>query len=124
MSEHKPSSPSSATSAASRATAAPERDVHILDRLAVIYRYRHIVISVFLLTSIAIMIQGYSTVAMYQAQGQLLIESERTTAVLGLQAFEQYFEDTETYINTQIKIFKSRDMARRVVRKLHLETYP
>ena len=56
-------------------------DIHILDRLAVVYRYRRIALTVFVLASAAMMIQGYSNIQVYQAQGRLLIESERSTAL-------------------------------------------
>src|SRR5438067_1774921 len=102
---------------------APEQDVHLLDRLAVIYRYRRICAATFVLVSAALIIQGYSTVQMYQAQARLLIEDERSTAVPGLQNdANQYYEDPEPYYQTQYKILKGRDLTRRVVRKLRLDT--
>src|SRR5438046_51474 len=104
---------------------APEQDVHLLDRLAVIYRYRRICAATFVLVSAALIIQGYSTVQMYQAQARLLIEDERSTAVPGLQNdANQYYEDPEPYYQTQYKILKGRDLTRRVVKKLHLEDVP
>ena len=70
-------------------------------------------------------IQGYSNVQIYQAQARLLIEDERSTAVPGLQNEQNtYYEDPEPYYQTQYKILKGRDLTRRVVRKLHLETVP
>jgi len=103
----------------------PADDVHILDRLAVLYRYRYLATSVFVLTTLAIMIQGYTTLQLYQAQGRVLIENERSTAVPGLQSLEsQYYEDPQAYLNTQFKIIKGRDLTRRVVRKLQLGDYP
>ena len=54
-------------------TYALDRDIHLLDRLAIIYRYRLIALSVFVLTTIALMIQGYSNVQMYQAKAQVQI---------------------------------------------------
>ena len=103
----------------------PADEIHILDRLAVLYRYRYIVISVFVLTSVAIMIQGYSSVQQFLSRGQILIENERSTAVAGLQASEgQYYEDPQAYYNTQFRIIKGRDLTRRVIRKLHVEKYP
>ena len=101
-----------------------EPDVHILDRLAVLYRYRHIALAVFLLTSVAIMIQGYTDIQLYLAQGRLLIESEQSTALPGLQSTEQYYEDPQAYYNTQYKIIMGRDLTRRVIRKLRVEQYP
>src|SRR3954463_12609504 len=102
-----------------------EADVHLLDRLAVLYRYRRICVTTFVLVTAALTIQGYSTTQMFLAQGRLLIEDERSTAVPGLQNdANTYYEDPEPYYQTQYKILKGRDLTRRVVRKLHLETVP
>ena len=104
---------------------APESDVHLLDRLAVLYRYRHLCITVFVLVTAAMMIQGYSNVQVYVAQGRILIEDERSTAVPGLENdANTYYEDPEPYYQTQYKILKGRDLTRRVVRRLRLETVP
>jgi polysaccharide biosynthesis transport protein len=102
-----------------------ESEVHILDRLAVLYRYRYIAISVFVLSSVAIMIQGYTSLKLFEGQGRLLIETERAMAIPGLTSPEgQYYEDPQLYYNTQYKILKGRDLTRRVIRKLHIESYP
>ena len=57
----------------------PDSETHLLDRLAVLYRYRRIALTVFVLATAAMMIQGYTNVQLYQARGQL-IEDERSTA--------------------------------------------
>src|SRR2546428_4704688 len=102
-----------------------EGDVHLLDRLAVLYRYRTIAASVFLLTTLAVMIQGYTSVQVYRARARLLIEDERSTAIPGVTSPENtYYEDPEPYYQTQYKILQGRDLIRRVVGKLHLETVP
>ena len=102
-----------------------ENDVHLLDRLAVLYRYRRLCVTVFILVTAAMTIQGYSSIKVYQAQARLLIVDERSTAIPGLQNDQNtYFEDPEPYYQTQYKILKGRDLMRRVVRKLHLETVP
>src|SRR5262245_11809346 len=100
-----------------------DRDIHILDRLAIIYRYRRIALSVFVLTTIALMIQGYSNVQLYQARAQVLIEDERSTAMPGISNAD-YYEDPVPYYNTQYRILRGRDLARRVVKKLNLESVP
>src|SRR5882672_9223498 len=103
----------------------PNDEIHILDRLAVIYRYRRIVITVFVLATAAMMIQGYSNVQVYQAKAQILIEDERSTAVPGITSTDNtYYEDPEPYYKTQYKILMGRDLTRRVIKKLHLETVP
>src|SRR6185295_6618948 len=123
-----PASPSGAAPATAASPQSPspqysaDPDVHLLDRLAVLYRYRRICVTTFVLVTAALTIQGYSTTQMFLAQGRLLIEDERSTAVPGLQNdANTYYEDPEPYYQTQYKILKGRDLTRRVVRKLHLE---
>ncbi len=100
-----------------------DRDIHILDRLAIIYRYRRIALSVFVLTTIALMIQGYSNVQLYQAKAQVLIEDERSTATPGI-ANADFYADPVPYYNTQFRILRGRDLARRAVKKLDLQSVP
>src|SRR5262245_54286963 len=101
----------------------PDADVHILDRLAVLYRYRRIAIAVFVLASAAMMIQGYSTEKIYRAQARLLIEDERSTAGPGVTP-DNFYEDAALYYTTQYRILKGRDLTRRVVQKLNLGAVP
>jgi succinoglycan biosynthesis transport protein ExoP len=71
------------------------------------------------------MIQGYTTLQLYQAQAQIMIEDERATAVPGLNGSDTaYYEDPEPYYNTQYRILKGRDLTRRVIRKLDLASVP
>jgi polysaccharide biosynthesis transport protein len=106
-------------------TFSPENDVHLLDRIAVLYRYRRIVVAVFVLTTAAMMIQGYTTLQLFQAQAQVMIEDERATAVPGLNNAENvFYEDPEPYYNTQYRILKGRDLTRHVIKKLNLAAVP
>jgi capsular exopolysaccharide synthesis family protein len=99
----------------------PDGEVHLLDRLAVLYRYRRISLAVFVLATAAIMIQGFTNTQVYQARAQLEIQDERSTAIPGLSNTEtQYYEDPEPYYNTQYKILKGRDLTRKVIKKVHL----
>jgi uncharacterized protein involved in exopolysaccharide biosynthesis len=80
----------------------PETDVHLLDRLAVLYRYRRLCVTVFVLVTAAMIIQGYSNVQFFMAQARILIEDERSTAIPGLQNDSNtYYEDPEPYYQTQ-----------------------
>src|SRR5712664_2971725 len=107
------------------ATYTPDADIHLLDRFAILYRYRRIAITVFILSTAVLMIQGYTNVKIFQARAQLLIEDERSTAVPGMNSAENtFYEDPEPYYNTQFRILKGRDLVRRVVRRLKLETIP
>jgi len=107
------------------ATFDPDNEVHLLDRLSVVYRYRRVALAVFVLSTAALMIQGYTSVRLYQATATIMIEDERATAVPGLANSENtYYEDPEPYYNTQYRILKGRDLTRRVVKKLNLGSVP
>jgi capsular exopolysaccharide synthesis family protein len=95
-------------------------DVHLLDRIAVVARHRGIALSVFLLTTIAVVLQGYAAVPMYHATARILIEDERSTAIPGLIPDSQYYEDPVPYYNTQYKILQGRDLARRTITRLQV----
>ncbi len=102
----------------------PEGDVHLLDRVGVLFRYRHVVIAVLVLVMVAAVVQTYTTVPLYRASARVLIEDERPP-VAGFQNAEYYlYQDPEVYKNTQYAILGSRDLARRVVRKLDLARSP
>ena len=104
---------------------APEGEVHLLDRIAILYRYRRISLAVFVLATATMMIQGFTNTPIYQARAQLEIQDERSTAIPGLGNTEtQFYEDPEPYYNTQYKILKGRDLTRKVIKKLHLDTVP
>jgi capsular exopolysaccharide synthesis family protein len=77
-------------------------------------------LTVFVLTSIALMVQGYSNVQFFQAKAQVLIEDERSTAMAGIAASD-YYEDPVPYYNTQYRILRGRDLARRVAKKVNLQ---
>ena len=63
-----------------------ESNIHLLDRVVVMYRYRAIAISVFILTTLAVIIQSSTAVPIYRAHARILIEGERSTAIAGLNA--------------------------------------
>ncbi|HZR23172.1 MAG TPA: polysaccharide biosynthesis tyrosine autokinase [Vicinamibacterales bacterium] len=120
-----PGGPGSGSRPAPPTNFSASEDVHILDRLAVIYRYRQVATAVFILTTAAMMIQGYSSIQLFQSRAQIMIEDERSTMVPGITNAENtYFEDPEPYYRTQYRILKGRDLARRVIKRLHLETVP
>ncbi|HLB45339.1 MAG TPA: polysaccharide biosynthesis tyrosine autokinase [Candidatus Limnocylindrales bacterium] len=101
----------------------PDSDVHLLDRLNVVYKYRRVALSVFLLIILGSLLRTYTTVPMYQAQGRLLIEleDERTAAVAGaMTTVANDYQDPEPYFNTQFRILTGRDLGRRVAAKLSL----
>jgi capsular exopolysaccharide synthesis family protein len=114
-----------ATGPSRSATPPPSDHDHLLDRLSVLARYRRIAFVIFVLTSGSIILQGYSKIPMFQAQARLLIEDERSTAMPGITTSENtYWQDPEPYYNTQYRILRGRDLARRVVKRLDLGSVP
>jgi capsular exopolysaccharide synthesis family protein len=102
-----------------------DTELHILDRLSVLYKYRRAAILVFVLVVGWQMVDSYTTVPMYRAQATLLIEDE--TPGLGTPidiAQNVVLPDPEIYRNTQQRILRGRDLARRVVKKLDLSQVP
>ncbi len=103
---------------------AGEGDVHLLDRLSVIYRYRRLVISIIALVMIGGIVQTFSTVARYRATAVVEIAEERPLSS-SLRDVEQqiYYQDPEVHMETQLSVLRSRDLARVVVRQLDLKNH-
>jgi capsular exopolysaccharide synthesis family protein len=107
----------SATAGASMLETLPE--VHVLDRLAVVFRHLKLIVAVFSVVVAIAMLESYSATPMYQTQARIVIQDERSTAVANLTSTgPTYWQDPEPYFNTQYRILQSRGLARRVVRKL------
>ncbi len=103
-----------------------ESDTHLLDRLNAIYKYRYVVVTIFLLVLLGVTIRTYTTTPMYRATTSVLIEEDRTATVAGFntQAPTDYSQDPEPYYQTQLRILTGRELATRVVQKLGLENVP
>jgi capsular exopolysaccharide synthesis family protein len=94
-------------------------EVHLLDRLAVVFKHLRLITAVFAVVVSIAMLESYSQTPLYQAQARVVIQDERSTAINGLNATEAaYWQDPEPYFNTQYRILQSRGLARRVVKIL------
>jgi succinoglycan biosynthesis transport protein ExoP len=100
-----------------------EREVHLLDRLSVLYRYRRVVVTVFLLVVVAMMLQTYTATPVYKAHARLVIEDERTASKEFGEA-DRPSQNPDTYYQTQYRILRGRELARVVVRALELDRLP
>lgn len=110
-----PAKPGSLTSAS--------RNTHLFDRFAVIVKYYKAVVAVFVLVVSGWMYQTYTTIPMYRTQARLQIEEEYKAQTDFKDAYLAY-SDPEPYYQTQYRILQGRDLARRAVRRLKLETVP
>lgn len=102
-----------------------DSDTHLLDRLNAIYKYRYVIVTIFLLVMLAVVVRTYTTTPMYRATTSVLIEDDRAATVAGFNAATTDFsQDPEPYYQTQLRILTGRELASKVVTKLHLETMP
>src|SRR5919201_6351582 len=103
----------------------PSQPTHILDRLNALFKHRRLAGTAFVLVVTAMMVQTYSTIPVYEAWSRVQIQDERTTQVGTLNANDPAFwQESGPYYQTQYSILQSRELARRVVRKLDLQNSP
>jgi polysaccharide biosynthesis transport protein len=105
-------------------TYGPNSNVHLFDRFAVIVKYYKAVIAVFVLVVAGWMYQTYTTVPMYRAQARIQIDEEHTTQTADFKEPYLTYSDPEPYYQTQYRVLQGRDLARRAVRRLKLESVP
>lgn len=101
--------------AASMLETAPE--VHLLDRLAVVFKHLRLIAAVFAIVVSLAMLESYSATPLYRSQARIVIQDERSTAIGTLNSNDPaYWQDPEPYFNTQYRILQSRGLARRVIK--------
>lgn len=98
----------------------PVREIHILDRLATVFRHLRLIGAVFCVVVVLGAIQSFSTTPRYRAQATVLIQDERSVAVSLNPNAASYYEDPEPYFRTQFQILQGRALAMRVVKRLNL----
>lgn len=99
-----------------------ESEIHLLDRLSVLYRYRNIVVAVVIVVLIGGAIQTYTTTKEYRATAVVQIDPDRPS----IQGIAQgMFQDDEEYaFATELTKLHSHTLARRVARRLDLANNP
>src|SRR5688572_33084771 len=130
MAQHeRPANPAPAKSpqrAAGKGLFANDSDTHLLDRVNAIYKYRYIVVTVFLLVLLAVAVRTFTTTPMYRSTTSVLIEDERAASVAGFNSATsaEYVSDPEPYYQTQLRILTGRELAAKVVSRLKLASVP
>jgi capsular exopolysaccharide synthesis family protein len=105
-----------------------ESELHLFDRLNVVFRHRYLALGVVALVVLGSLLRTFTTTPLYRAQARLLIEieDERTTTMAGTinAGNNESAEDPEPYYNTQYRILVGRELGRRVVQRLNLTDVP
>jgi succinoglycan biosynthesis transport protein ExoP len=119
-----PVAPAAPAAPPAKASYGPSRNVHLFDRFAVVVKYYKASAAVLLLVVIGWMYQTYTTIPMYRAQARIQIDEEHTTQTADFKEPYLAYSDPEPYYQTQYRVLQGRDLARRAVRRLKLETVP
>src|SRR5687767_1143138 len=106
-----------ASTGASMLETVPE--VHLLDRLAVVFKHLRLIGAVFAIVVSIAMLESYSATPLYRSMARIDIQDERSTAIGSLNSTDPaYWRDPEPYFNTQYRILQSRGLARRIIKHL------
>lgn len=100
-----------------------DEGVHFWDYWRVVSRRRWTIISVFLVTVIAVTLWTFTTRPVYTATATLRIEREQPRVV----KFEEVIKEADSqqdYYQTQYKLLQSRTLANRVIGLLQLDQHP
>src|SRR5262245_641321 len=94
----------------------------LLDHFAVIYRYRRVALSVFLLVVVLASLPAYTATPTFQAAARLSIELDEQRTIATSQSVNgtitAYWQDPKIYYETQNRIITGTALATRVVRRL------
>jgi succinoglycan biosynthesis transport protein ExoP len=98
---------------------------HLLDYLSAVFKHRRLAGTAFLLVVTSMMVQTYSTIPIYQTSARIEIQDERSTSVTTIGVNDPtWWQESAPYYQTQYEILRSRELARRVVRRLALKDNP
>ena len=96
----------------------------ILDRLAVVSRYRHLIVAAVLLAIVGALLKTYTTLPLYRAHATVLLDETPVSADVFRSSPRRYYEDREPFLETQYRVLQSRELALRVVELLGLAEAP
>jgi capsular exopolysaccharide synthesis family protein len=101
--------------AASRYVAPPSQDdAHLLDRVKVLYKRRHIAAAVFVAVLLGTAAYTFTATPVFEARTELLIEAENPNVVSFKEVIDQE-KATNDYYQTQYRILQSRSLARKTL---------
>ena len=109
-----------------RSQPSPERDSAsrlFFDRLAVVFRYRHLVVVAVLLAIVGALLKTYTTLPLYRASATLLLD-ETAASVDVFRNSSRGWVDPEPFLETQYRVLQSRELALRAVERLDLADAP
>ena len=101
----------------------PEEEIHLRDYWRVISKRRWTVITVFVIVLITTTISTFRMVPIYQATTKIQIDRENPN-VIKIEEVMNLSPSDRDYNQTQFKLLQSRNLARMVIERLHLDKSP
>jgi len=99
-------------------------DVHLLDRLGVLHKYQRLIISIVVLVLLAGVVQTYTTTPLYRSTAKIQVDNQTGVVADYRNNPDLAYTDPEEYRQTQFRILRSRELARRVINELGLASDP
>ena len=93
------------------------------DRLAVVSRYRHLIVAAVLLAIVGALLKTYTTLPLYRAHATVLLD-ETLESVDVFRNSSSGWVDPEPFLETQYRLLQSRELALRVVELLDVAEAP
>lgn len=100
-----------------------EREIHLRDYLRIVLRRKWIVLTFFLITVTTVVFGTFLMKPVYRASATLRIEKDSPNVVNFKDVYDVQRAD-DSYYQTQYKILKSRNLAKRVIRAMKLDQNP
>jgi len=100
-----------------------EREIHLRDYLRVILRRKWIVITFFLISVTTVILGTFMMKPMYRSAATLKIEKD-SPQVINIKDAYEVDKSSDAYYQTQYRILKSRNLAKRVIRAMKLDQNP
>jgi len=101
----------------------PLRRKHFYEYLRVVYKRRWAAVTAFVICAALVAVKTFTTIPVYEATAQVLIDKESTNVVTFKQAVEQN-QTTDDYYQTQYRMLQSRALARRTLEAAKLWNHP
>src|SRR5881392_37390 len=96
---------------------------HFYEYLRTVYKRRWPAATLFCIWAIGVFVNTFTTIPVYRASTQILIDKENTNVVTFKQAIEQN-QTTDDYYQTQYRILQSRALARRTIQSAGMWNHP
>jgi succinoglycan biosynthesis transport protein ExoP len=119
-----PPAPATPVSGLPGAPGGGEGEIHLLDRLSVLYRYRKIVLSVIVVVMVSGTVQTLTTTPEYLSMSSVRIDADRIAGPGGQMTAEDVFGESEEQLATEIEMLQSRDLIKTLVVPLDLANNP